>query len=476
MKKHLLFFASFALLFLFSCGNQETAKTEKPYLLKVKMKETDCFRCVSGQITMRDLSDVADVEIVFNGLNDNTIDRFLQTNALEYAKQEEGFKIISDQEEYAKLNTIPSVSEGHLFDSKGNEIMVFQFRLDKPTMSRLNAIQRKGHALMQTELIALETDYNNTGIDFSVQGDFYVLTNKPMNLCQVFNSNGALVREINGNLVDPAEVFPELKALDTATVKSLKNHGFFNSKIDGAFINWNELWTSFEVSCPTIEGNSIAMYTYYQLLSYPFYDSTQKFNVIYDGRPTHTMTMAFGHSHTGDTYATTQQYDKETSNIYNQAKCDMQDGRLVLNDERPIHYPDFERQDLLWYQPILKDGLLNLYFTEYLVDIQTDTIFNLPFRYNTKVVDNGGFDIKVTQDAQLADWAFDGETLGVIYYDIVEGEKSKCHHLTWQKGQNGFTDSTITLPDVEIVSLKLALPDVVKYLTKDNKVGTLVLE
>ena len=64
MKKRLLFFASFALLFLFSCGNQETAKTEKPYLLKVKMKETDCFRCVSGQITMRDLSDVADVEIV----------------------------------------------------------------------------------------------------------------------------------------------------------------------------------------------------------------------------------------------------------------------------------------------------------------------------------------------------------------------------------------------------------------------------
>ena len=92
------------------------------------------------------------------------------------------------------------------------------------------------------------------------------------------------------------------------------------------------------------------------------------------------------------------------------------------------------------------------------------------------MVDNGGFDIKVTQDAQLADWAFDGETLGVIYYDIVEGEKAKCHHLTWQKGQNGFTDSTITLPDVEIVSLKLALPDVVKYLTKDNKVGTLVLE
>ena len=237
MKKHFLFFAALAMLVLASYGQQETAKSEKPYLLKVKMKETDCFRCVSGQITMRDLSDVADVEIVFNGLSDNTIDRFMQTNALEYAKQEEGFKIISDQEEYAKLNTIPSVSEGHLFDSKGNEIMVFQFRLDKPTMSRLNAIQRKGHALMQTEPIALETDYNNTGIDFSVQGDFYVLTNKPMNLCQVFNSNGALVREINGNLVDPADVFPELKNFDASVLNSIKAYGYYRSSIEEVFIN-----------------------------------------------------------------------------------------------------------------------------------------------------------------------------------------------------------------------------------------------
>ena len=127
MKKRLILIATFAMMFLTSFSGQ----TEKPYLLKVKMKETDCFRCVQGQITMRDLSEVADVEIVFNGLNEKTINQFLKTNALEYVKGNDDFKIVSDKEEYARLNTIPSVSEGHLLDRKGNEIMVFQFRLDK---------------------------------------------------------------------------------------------------------------------------------------------------------------------------------------------------------------------------------------------------------------------------------------------------------------------------------------------------------
>jgi len=84
MKRHLILFAAIAMMALASYGQQET---EKPYLLQVKMKETDCFRCVSGQITMRDLSEVANVEIVFNGLNEKTIEQFLKTNALEYVKR-----------------------------------------------------------------------------------------------------------------------------------------------------------------------------------------------------------------------------------------------------------------------------------------------------------------------------------------------------------------------------------------------------
>lgn len=189
MKRHLILFVAIAMMALASYGQQET---EKPYLLQVKMKETDCFRCVSGQITMRDLSEVANVEIVFNGLNEKTIEQFLKTNALEYVKGNEGFKIVSDKEKYAKLNTIPTVSEGHLMDKKGNEIMVFQFRLDKPTQDRLSAIKTKGEALMQKEPTTLQTDYNNDGIKFSTQGNYYVLTNSPMNLCQIFNTDGKI--------------------------------------------------------------------------------------------------------------------------------------------------------------------------------------------------------------------------------------------------------------------------------------------
>lgn len=483
MKKHFLFFAALAMLVLASYGQQETTKTEKPYLLKVKMKETDCFRCVSGQITMRDLSEVADVEIVFNGLNEKTIEQFLKTNALEYVKGNDGFKIVSDNEEYTKLNTIPTVSEGHLIDKKGKEIMVFQFRLDNPTQNRLNAIKTKGKALIQKKAITLQTDYNNDGINFSVQGKHFVLCNRPMNLCQIFNSSGELVREINGNLVDPSDVFPELKALDSAIINSIKGYGYYRSSIEDAFINGNEIWANFTVSYPTYEDERVNLRSPYQVLSYSLNDSTQRFKVLFDSRQNQITTMVFDHINYGNilpfihnTHAVLQKFNQEGQSIYGQANCEVRNDSLILKDERPINYPEFEQQKMLWYKPKLKDGLLNLFFTEYLVDIQKDTVFNLPFKYNANVVDNGGFNIQMTTDAHLVDWAFDGETLGVIYDDFVDGQRSKRHYLVWRKGQKEFTDTEMPLPEKGLVGFQLVLPDVAYYLTTDNRVRAMVLE
>ncbi len=473
--RYLLLILFFSLM-VSSCGTRQTSRQEKPYILKVKMKETDCFRCVSGQITMRDLSEVADVEIFFNGLNDNSINRFLETNALEYTKTTEGFRIVSDKEEYAKLNTIPTVSEGHLYDRKGNEILVFQFRLDKETMSRLNLIQSKGRAMMQQEMVALDTEFDNDGIDFSVQNGFFVLTNGPMNLCQIFNSAGELVREINGNLVDPSDVFPELKEVDSQRLKSIKDNGHYSSSIEEAFIIGNEIWVGYNVSCPVLEDRKAILYSHYQLLSYKLYDSTQNFKVIFDGKLHNATTLVPWLSPDGETYAIIERYDEDVLFTHTQAKCQVQDGMLVMEDEHPVNYPDFAQQKLVWYRPALKDGLLNLNLTEYLVDIQNDTVFNLPFRCNIRIEDNGGFDIKTSCDAQMTDFAFDGETLGVAYFDIVEGKKDKCHHLTWRKGQKKFADNEIMLPKEEIIDVKLSMPDVVQYLTKDNKVGTIVME
>ena len=483
MKKHFLFFAALVMLVLASYGQQETAKTGKPYLLKVKMRETDCFRCVQGQITMRDLSVVADVEIVFNGLNEKTIEQFLKTNALEYVKGNDDFKIVSDKEEYARLNTISTVSEGHLIDKKGKEVMVFQFRLDNPTMNRLNAIKTKGKALMQEEPIALQTDYNNNGIGFSVQDKHFVLCNRPMNLCQVFNSRGELVREINGNLVDPADVFPELKFMDSTILKSIKGYGYYRSSIEDVFINGNEIWANFTVSYPTYEDGKVSLCSPYQVLSYSLNDSTQHFKVLFDSRQNQITTMVFDHIKYGNTLpflyntlAVLQKYNQKGQSFYDQAICEVRNDSLILKDEHPVSYPKFEQQELLWYKPKLKDGLLNLLFTEYLVDIQTDTVFNLPFRYNTKVMNNGGFNIRSISDALLIDWAFDGEKLGVIYDDIVDDQRSKRHYLVWRKGQKDFTNTEIPLPNEEIIGFQMVLPDVVYYMTTDNHVRTMVLE
>ena len=447
------------------------------------MRETDCFRCVSGQITMRDLSDMADVEIVFNGLNEKTIEQFLKTNALEYVRGNDDFKIVSDKEEYDRLNTIPTVSEGHLIDKKGKEIMVFQFRLDNPTQNRLNAIKTKGKALMQKEPITLQTDYNNNGIDFSVQGKHFVLCNRPMNLCQIFNFNGELVREINGNLVDPSDVFPELKALDSTIINSIKGYGYYRSSIEDAFINRNEIWAGFRVSCPTFEDGQVSLYSHYQVLTYSLNDSTQHFKVLFDSRQNQITTMVFDRINYGNivpflnnTHTVLQKFDQEGHSIYDQAICEVRNDSLILKDERPVNYPEFEQQKNFWYKPTLKDGLLNLHFTEYLIDIQSNTIFNLPFKYNANVVDNGGFNIQMTTDAHLVDWAFDGETLGLIYDDIVNNQRSKRHYLVWRKGQKEFSDTIITLPEKELVGMQLVLPDVAYYLTTDNRVGAMVLE
>ena len=171
-----------------------------------------------------------------------------------------------------------------------------------------------------------------------------------------------------------------------------------------------------------------------------------------------------------------QKFDQEGQSIYDQAICEVWNDSLILKDEHPVNYPEFEQQKMLWYKPKLKDGFLNLFFTEYLVDIQSDTIFNLPFKYNANVVDNGGFNIQMTTDAHLVDWAFNGETLGVIYDDVVNNQRSKRHYLVWRKGQKEFTDTIITLPEKELVGMQLVLPDVAYYLTTDNRVRAMVLE
>jgi len=64
----------------------------------------------------------------------------------------------------------------------------------------------------------------------------------------------------------------------------------------------------------------------------------------------------------------------------------------------------------------------------------------------------------------------------VIYDDIVDNQRSKRHYLVWRKGQKDFTDIEIPLPNEEIIGFQLVLPDVVYYMTTDNRVGAMVLE
>jgi hypothetical protein len=59
------------------------------------------------------------VELVFNGLEDNFINRLLEVNKITL---KEGMSIVNDTSVYRALNTC-NMTEAHVYDNKGEEYM-----------------------------------------------------------------------------------------------------------------------------------------------------------------------------------------------------------------------------------------------------------------------------------------------------------------------------------------------------------------
>ena len=101
------------------CCQKIGPKAEKPYFLQIKMKETDCMKCINGQLLLKDFADVAEVELVFNGLSDNEINRFLEVNSMEYLKNTAGCNFVSDKNTFNDINSNHLFAEGYLYDRHG---------------------------------------------------------------------------------------------------------------------------------------------------------------------------------------------------------------------------------------------------------------------------------------------------------------------------------------------------------------------
>ena len=458
---------------LSSCSEKET-KVEKSFVLLVKVHETDCFSCLQGYYFLNELSEIAETKIVFNGLNEVSIKGFFDANSLNYLLETKDVEIISDENLYEKLNHTATVSEGFLYDKRGEEIFHFQFRMNTDEMKQLESICLKGKTMLEkNELLTLQTNYNNDGVAFYVQGGNYILLNRPLNNCQIFDSKGLLIREIEGRMIDSRQIFPELNEYASDIMGSLETQGQLSASIKDVFLVRNSIWIGCQIPYPVISGNRIEHYSYYMVLSYKLVSQDQSFEVIFDGKTNCVSTISFDQGREGCINALIYRVDGDdhTKN-YSYARFKMKDGEMTNVEERVVGYPMFNRNKYLWHAPTLKDGLFNVAFTEYLVDVESDTIFKLPFCYNAEVEDNGGFDMRLSMDASLVDWSYDGTTLGVVYHDKID---DIFYYLLWARGMNDFTKSELPSYDVPVIGYRLQTPQVIRCLDKYYGVHSIVM-
>ena len=134
------------LLYFVSC-QRANINTEKPYLLRIKMKETECLKCMNAHLMLKDFADIAKMEIVFNDLSEKEINRFLDINSLNYLKDITDCDIISDKTVFAEMNSNLVYSECYLLNRQGEQLAHFNFRINDSTINHLKTLISVGKAI-----------------------------------------------------------------------------------------------------------------------------------------------------------------------------------------------------------------------------------------------------------------------------------------------------------------------------------------
>lgn len=461
----------FCLIFqLFSCHNAEK-KSEKPYLLQIKVKETDCLKCMNAYLLLKDFADVSEIKVVFNGLGEKEINRFLDINSLSYLKEFPDCNIVSDKNLYAEMSSNNAFSEAYLYNHQGELLEHFNFRISEQTMNHLKTMIKCGKYMMQeSETVKLDTEYKNSSVTFSSRDDKFLLSNPPMNLVQLFDRNGHLLYEVDGANLDPADIFKEMQVTDSAQMTAmnyLKNNGMLQIMLANAFVDDEVIFVGYDVPYVGRDGTQFRLQSYYELLSYDTEDSSHSFKIICNGKEEKVSELIFDNEDDGIS-AIKVGYDENTATSFlSFEEYSLSDEALSVVRSKEINYPEFERQENYSYTPKLKCGLLNLQGTDFLYDVKSDSVINLPFHCNVKVNRQGDYNIQVTNDAFLFDWYSDGNEIGIIYKDKASGKL--FHNLMSMKGE--ILDS-IELPTEEsdIKYYYMTSPKTALCLTNENMV------
>ena len=447
MKRYLII-VIVCVTMLFSCKNSSSGNTiEKPYLVKLKINENDCLRCTNGQFFIGELSEVADVELVFNGLKDTDIERFIHANGLEYIMDRGNGSVVSDKNAYRSLSSI-SLSEGYVYDKKGNELLTFSFRVDDKMRKRVRSIIEIGKAKMQKcSPIRLRTEYGFTSGNLYVKDGYCLLFHENLNLCQVFDERGYLIREIDGGEIDPLVVFSEMKTLGDKNLDKLKHNGLLTCRMQKVSLIGDEIWIKFDIPYAELSDQGhIIMMPFSSIISFPIsVDSTEP-KVIFRWNDRFSLF----------------EYDISTDGINGTIdgaiQIFMSDGtfqlekvvfmknrtQLEMSQRSPLYFSDFNNEKNIAYLMYVKDGLLNLRGTNSLYCLENDTVINMPIDHSINMIEDELKSSTIKQDIFIRDWSFDGTNLGMVYRNLIDGND---YYLLLSKESKVFVTTQIKLTD-----------------------------
>ena len=451
-------------------------RINKPYLLKIKMKETECLKCMNAHLMLKDFTDVAEMEIVFNGMSEKEINRFLEINSLNYLRESADCDIISDKKVFEDLNSNIMYSECYLLNRQGEQLAHFNFRTNDSTIRHLETLIRIGKSLMQKDkTIKLDTDYNNSLKAFSYRDDKLLLLNSSMNLVQTFDMNGRLLCEVDGTNISPLDIFEEMQPLDSTqatAINYLKNNGMLQSIPENAFVNGETIWVGYNVPYLDMGGTQFRLRSYYELLSFDTRDNNKNFRVICDGRKDNIQKIVFDNED-GNISAVKVCYDRiNNKSLLSFDTYILSDDTLFTIYSKSINYPEFERQRNYAYEPGLKCGLLNLQGTDFLYDVKTDSVISLPFNCNLKVSQQGDYNFEVKSDAFLLDWYSDGQEIGIIFRDIKAG---KWYHKLLTMNGDVIESRELSPSESNVKNYYMTSPRTALCLTNENEILTLLI-
>ena len=279
MKRIIAFCCMIAVLSCGSCGCIKERLVKKPFVAQIKVSETDCFRCFGGTHFIRELSEVANVELVFRGMGKKEIQRFLDVNGLDCKNGELNYTILSDSNLYNSIDN-KGATEVHLFDNEGNELYAFPFK-EESTEERIAEIKSLGYDFMQKKRPKLVLQFNSSYSGLSVGNSYYLVSNMTMNCCEIFDKKGNALFFIDALQIDPIEIYPEMQTSEKY-VNYLKNIGMFSCRIENAKMIGDEVWVKTFVPYVDVRNDSVIQGVKPCVITY--YENAGEWlhNVLYD--------------------------------------------------------------------------------------------------------------------------------------------------------------------------------------------------